>query len=80
MTDPQIYRTAALVVSSALRDDDATARRLLNSLPPDAIKAVCEASLLAMAELIREFVPADAVHRAIAEAQDMARTEATERN
>lgn len=80
MTEAEVFRTAALVVSSALRDDDQAARLLLRTLPPELIAAVCEASILALAELVREFVPADAVQRAIESAQDMARTEATERN
>lgn len=80
MTEAEAFRKAALVVSCALRDDDQGARLLLRTLPPELIAAVCEASILAMAELVREFVPADAVQRAIREAQEMARTEATERN
>lgn len=78
MSEPSIIRTAALVVSSALRDDDQGARLLLHTLPPDYIKATCEASIFAMAELVREFVPAHAIQAAIESAQQMARDEATQ--
>lgn len=77
MTDPQIYRTAALVVSCALRDDDQGARLLLHTMQPEHIVATCEASIFAMAELVREFVPAHAIQAAINGAQEMARIEAT---
>jgi hypothetical protein len=78
MTDPQIFRTAALVVSCALRDDDQGARLLLHTMKPEHILATCEASILAMAELVREFVPPHAMQAAINSAQELARTEATE--
>ncbi|MFJ3290388.1 hypothetical protein ACIPMW_34490 [Streptomyces sp. NPDC086669] len=80
MSQPSILRTAALVVSSALRDDDQAARLLLHTLPPDHIKVTCEAAIFAMAELVREFVPAEAIQAAIRDAQQMAQNEATGRN
>lgn len=79
MTDPQIVRTAALVVSCALRDDDAGARLLLHTMQPEHVVATCEASIFAMAELVAQFVPPHAIQAAINSAQELARTEA-ERN
>ncbi len=76
MTDPQIVRTAALVVSSALRDDDTAARLLLHTMPPNHVMAVCEASLFAMAELVRQSVPDHCIQQAVSAAQELARTEA----
>ncbi|MFF3377180.1 hypothetical protein ACFYXF_30025 [Streptomyces sp. NPDC002680] len=72
MTDPQVYRTAALVVSCALRDDDTSARLLLHTLPPPLVVATCEASIFAMAELLRDHVPAHAIQAAIHGAQQLA--------
>lgn len=78
MTDPQIYRTAALVVSCALRDDDQGARLLLHTLPTPLVAATCEAAIFAMAELVRDHVPAHAVQAAIHGAQQLAQQAATE--
>ncbi|MGW3727314.1 hypothetical protein [Streptomyces sp. NPDC000851] len=80
MTDHQVMRAAALVVSAALRDDDTGVRHQLHSLPRDIAAAVTEASLLAMAELVRDHVPPDAIRAAIRDAQHIAQTEATGRN
>lgn len=77
----QPYRKVALIASAALRDDDDSVRYHLNTCPPDQVRAVCEAAVLALAELVHQFVPAHAIHAALADAQDMARNEAlTERN
>lgn len=76
MADPQIVRTAALVVSCALRDDDQGARLLLHTMQPEHVMATCEASIFAMAELISQFVPPHAIQAAITSAQELARTEA----
>lgn len=77
----QPYRTIALVVSAALRDDDDSVRHHLSSCSRKQTRAICEASILAMAELVHQFVPAHAIHAALADAQSMARSEATaERN
>lgn len=77
----QPYRAAALITSAAMRDDDTTVRQLLRAQPAEELAPVAEACVLALAELIREFVPACAIAAAITSAQDMARTEAlTERN
>jgi hypothetical protein len=73
----QPFRTIALVVSAALRDDDDSVRYHLASCDPDQLRAICEASVLAMAELVHQFVPAHAIHAALADAQGMARSEAT---
>lgn len=78
MNESQVVRTAALVVSSALRDDDQAARLLLNTMQPEHVRATCEASIFAMAELVREFVPPAGIQAAITAAQELARTEATE--
>ncbi|MER8008125.1 hypothetical protein [Streptomyces sp. NPDC094149] len=74
----QPYRTVALVVSAALRDDDTSVRLLLASCQPDQLRAICEASVLAMAEVVAQCVPADAIRTALEDAQNMARTEATQ--
>lgn len=74
----QPYRTVALVVSAALRDDDTSVRLMLQHCPPDQLRAVCEAAVLAMAELVGQFVPAEAIRTALDDAQNMARTEATQ--
>ena len=74
----QPYRTVAQVVSAALRDDDTSVRLLLASCPPDHVRAICEAAVLAMAEIVGQFVPAEAIRTALGDAQDMARTEATQ--
>lgn len=77
----QPYRTVALIVSAALRDDDTSVRLLLQTCPPDELRPICEAAVLAMAELVSQFVPAEAIRTALDDAQTMARTEATqERN
>ena len=73
-------RTAALVTAAALRDDDQAVRLLLGTLPPDEIKAACEGAVLAMAGLLAEFLPPDAIARAITDAQQLAQQAATERN
>jgi hypothetical protein len=80
VTEPQIIRTASLVVSCALRDDDQAARLLLNTMLPEYVRATCEASIFAMAELVREFVPPHAIQAAITGAQQLAHEAATEGN
>lgn len=74
----QPYRTVALVVSAALRDDDVSVRMHLRGCAPTELRPICEASILAMAELVREFVPAHAIQAALTDTQNMARTEATQ--
>ncbi|MFE6530034.1 hypothetical protein ACFVMA_13955 [Streptomyces rochei] len=78
--DPQTVRQTALIVSAALRDDDTSVRLILHTLPPHIAAAVTEASVLAMAELLRDHVPADAIADAVRGAQGIAQTEATGRN
>lgn len=77
-TEAQHMRTAALLVAAALRDDETSVRLLLHTLPARQIKATCEGAVLAMAGLLREFLPPDAIARAIASAQDVAHQAATE--
>ena len=72
----QPYRTVALVVSAALRDDDDGVRHHLASCSRNQLRAICEASVLAMAEIVNQFVPAHAIHAALDDAQTMARIEA----
>lgn len=73
----QVYRTAALVISAALRDDDQSVKCLLHRCDP----ATAEAVVLAMAERVRLFVPPEAIREELNGAQHIARTEATqERN
>jgi hypothetical protein len=75
----QVMRSAALVVSAALRDDDVSVRHLLHTLPPPIAAAVTEACVLAMAELVRDHVPPDAIAAGIADAQQIAHEAATGR-
>ncbi|MEU9581069.1 hypothetical protein [Streptomyces chilikensis] len=74
----QPYRAVALVASAALRDDDVSVRLLLQSQPPELLPAVAEAAVIALAELVRDFLPPDAIAAAISSAQELAQTEATE--
>lgn len=76
--DPEAMRSAALVVSAALRDDDTSVRLILHTLPPRSAAAVAEASVLAMAELVREAITPEALQNAVREAQQLAHTAAQE--
>jgi hypothetical protein len=78
--DPEVMRKAALVASAALRDDDVSVRHVLHTLPPRIAAAVTEACVMALAELVRDHVPPNAIQAGIAEAQQIAQTAATERN
>jgi hypothetical protein len=78
--DPEVMRKTALVVSAALRDDDVSVRHLLHTLPDRIAAATTEACLLAMAELVRQFVPPHAIQAGIADAQQIAHEAATGRN
>jgi hypothetical protein len=75
----QPTRTTALVCGAALRGDDTAARLLLQTCPPDLLPAIAEASVICLADLLREFLPPDAINNAIREAQRIAQDEATER-
>ncbi|MFH8799685.1 hypothetical protein ACH4F6_08835 [Streptomyces sp. NPDC017936] len=75
----QPTRTVSLVCAAALRGDDTAMRHLLYTCPPDLLPVIAEASVLALADLLREFLPPDAITRAVREAQNIAQTEATER-
>ncbi|HEY9372188.1 hypothetical protein [Streptomyces sp.] len=79
-TEIQFVRTAALVTAAALRGDDTAVRLLLHTLPADEVAATCEGAVLAMAGLLAEFLPPDAIARAVTEAQNLAQQAATERN
>lgn len=74
----QYLRTASLVTAASLRGDDIAVRLLLQTLPPEQIKAACEGSVLAMAGLLREFLCPEAIALAINEAQQLAHQAATE--
>ncbi|MBT2488795.1 hypothetical protein J7E96_09720 [Streptomyces sp. ISL-96] len=74
----QFLRTAALVTSAALRDDDQAVHLLLHTLPPEQIAATAEGSILAMAELLRSAVTPAAMQAAIREAQALAHEAAIE--
>ncbi|HEY6115417.1 MAG TPA: hypothetical protein VI172_05615 [Candidatus Dormibacteraeota bacterium] len=80
MTESEILRTAALIVAAQLRGDDMGVELLLGTLHPDHVRVVAVASVCAMAGLLAEFVPADAIARAVTEAQQLAQQAATERN
>lgn len=83
MSDPledAVLEDAALVVSAALRDDDVSVRHLLQTMAPEVAAATAEACVLAMAELVREFVPAHAIAAGITDAQQIAHEAATGRN
>ncbi|MFI1376887.1 hypothetical protein ACH4UY_33400 [Streptomyces longwoodensis] len=79
-TEAEYLRTASLATAAALRDDALGLRRLLHSLPAEQIAAACEGSILTMAYLLRNFLPPDAITRAIREAQSVAHDTATEGN
>ncbi|MEE1819331.1 hypothetical protein PUR59_30495 [Streptomyces sp. SP18ES09] len=79
MTVPaQFIRSAALITSAALRDDDTTVHLLLHTLPPEEIAATAEGAILAMAELLRDAVTPQAIQNAIREAQSLAHEAAIE--
>lgn len=80
MTGPEILRTAALIAAASLRGDDKGVSLLLNTLHPDHVRIVAVASVEAMAGLVREFVPPDAIQCAVTSAQQLARDAATEGN
>lgn len=69
---------ASLVVAAALEDDTEAVRLLLRGLRPEQVGAVAEGSVLALAILIREHVPAPAVQAAIDGARQLATEAATE--
>jgi hypothetical protein len=73
-------RTAALVVSAALRDDDTSVGHILRTLPPEQTAEVAVASVTALAEILHDHIPAEAIRAGITEAQRIAQTAATERN
>lgn len=75
----EFVRTAALVTAAALRGDDMAVRLLLHTLDPVQRAAVTEGAVLAMAGLVREAITAEAVQRAVADAQQLARDTVTER-
>lgn len=79
MTETEVLRTAALIVAAQLRGDDMGVELLLGTLHPDHIRIVAVASVYAMAGLLAEFLPPDALARAITSAQQLAQTAATER-
>jgi hypothetical protein len=80
VTEAEILRTGALIAASALRGDDMGVQLLLNTLHPDHVRVVAIASIGAMAGLLREFLPADAIQRAVHDAQQLAHEAATEGN
>lgn len=77
--DAQVLRSAALIASAALRDDDTSVRLLLHTLPPEIAAAVTEACVIAMAELVRDHVPLEAIAAGIKDAQQLAHEAATGR-
>lgn len=76
----QIMRTAALVVSAALRDDDTSVGLLLRTAPPDQAAEVAVASVTALAEILHDHIPPEAIRAGITEAQRIAHEAATGRN
>lgn len=75
---PEPLEVGALAIGAALADDDTAVRHLLHSLPPQHAAVVCEGAVLAMAQLLREFLPPEAIAEAITTAQNLAREAATE--
>ncbi|MER7174589.1 hypothetical protein [Streptomyces mesophilus] len=76
----QITRSAALVVSAALRDDDTSVGLILRTLPPDQVAEVAIASVTALAEILHDHIPPHAIRAGVTEAQRIAQTTATEGN
>lgn len=68
----------ALVVASALQGDQEAVRLILQSLPVEQTPAVCEGAVIAMAHLLAEFLPPDAIRAAIAQARAVATEASTE--
>ncbi|NED31969.1 hypothetical protein [Streptomyces sp. SID8499] len=60
---------ASLAVAAALQDDSDAVRLLLASLPPEQTAAACEGAVLAMAALLRDHLPPNALHAAITAAR-----------
>lgn len=77
-SEARFLRTASLITAAALRDDTATVRLLLATLPQDQTGPVCEGAVLAMAGLVREVLPPQTLARAITEAQQLAQQAATQ--
>lgn len=74
----QYLRIAALVTAASLRGDDIAVRLLLQTLPPEQIKAACEGCVLTMAGLLRDYLCPEAIALAINEAQAVAHQAAIE--
>lgn len=74
----QIMRSAALVVSAALRDDDTSVGYILRSLPPEQAAEVAVASVTALAEILHTHLPPEAIRAGVTEAQNIAREASTE--
>lgn len=75
----QIMRQAALIVSAALRDDDTTVGHLLRNQPPDQLAEIAVASVTALAEILHQHIPAEAIRAGVSEAQRLAHNAATGR-
>ncbi|MEU6101173.1 hypothetical protein [Streptomyces flaveolus] len=78
--EQEVARSAALVVSAALRDDDVSVGLILRTLPTETAAEVCVASVTALAEILHHHIPADAIRAGITEAQRLAHEAATGRN
>jgi hypothetical protein len=79
VTPPEVLRTCSLITAAALRDDDLSLGLLLNTLHPDAVRAVAIAAVGAMAGLVREACTPEAITQAVHEAQQLAHQAASER-
>ncbi|MFI7681434.1 hypothetical protein ACIBWG_02045 [Streptomyces griseoaurantiacus] len=78
MSESEVLRTAALIVAAQLRGDHMGVELLFGTLHPDHVRIVAIASVGAMAGLLAEYLPADAIQRAVTEAQSLAREAAQE--
>lgn len=76
---PELTEASALVIAAALEGDETAVYHVLYGLPPEDTPTVCQAAVVALAQLLGEFLPADAIQTAIREARTVART-ATEGN
>ncbi|WP_394434774.1 hypothetical protein [Streptomyces sp. SGAir0957] len=80
MINPEaaFVETGALVVAAALQGDEDGVRLLLHSLPDQHVRAVCEGAVCAMALLLADHLPDQALARAITEARAVAHQASTE--
>ena len=76
--EASFIEAGSLVVASALQGDREAVRLILQTLPAEHVPAVCEAAVVAMAGLLAEFLPPDALAHGIDQARALAHEASTE--